>query len=356
MKRPIGTEQNLARRFIAILKSWGTSKVEEANQSPLFFAFALAELLCAERMPRLRERKPLERFCSEAFRGDRDFLRYGFELEANELETSLLTHRDSLAKTLQSLSNFQLDAPDDGSLDTSISRYKKAVILDYETILKTANDNLQAFYTTESRASSHLATLDDLRVAEQSESFGQLTFLAFLFIPLSFVTSLFGMNLQFLNSGSATVKSFLIASTGTMATVVTLLFLAPLVSSFACAVRRALGGLWLHRRELRKMAIITPVGAFWLFLYGLTHNPGAFALLIQELGILDVLFLHQDWKEPEFINSERTTFLSKFWAKRIIPIAEITKHRGWHETTAWQRWRDRRALNTAVTGPHSAHD
>ena len=235
LKRPIGTEQNLARRFITILKSWDGSKVEEANCSPLSFAYALAELLCAERMPRLREKGSLELFREEAFNGDRDFLRYRYDYETRIRESALLMHRDSLEKTLQNLSNFELDAPDNGSPDTLISRYKKAVILDYETNLKTANNNLQAFYTTESRAISHRATVDALKVAEQSESIGsigQLTFLAFLFIPLSFVASLFGMNLQLLNSGSATIESFVTACIGTMVTVMALLFVAPVVSRF----------------------------------------------------------------------------------------------------------------------------
>lgn len=355
MKRPIGSEQNLARRFIAILKSWDASKVEEANHSPLSFAYALAELLCAERMPRLRETGPLDRFRSEAFRGDRDFLRYSFEFEANLWDFALKMHRDSLERTLQSLRNFQLDATDGGSPDILVSLYK-AVILDYETGLKIANDNLQAFYTIESRGISHRATVDALGVAEQSESVGQLTFLAFLFIPLSFVASLFGMNLQTLNSGSASIKSFITASIGTMITVVALLFVAPLLSRFAHALRRNLDGLRFRRRVLRKMAIITPIGAFWLFLYGLTHDPELFAPLVKELGIWVVLGLHEDWEEPEIITSRRTMPLSTFWEKRIIPIAEITKHRGWHETTFWQRWRDRRALTQAAPGPHRANE
>lgn len=165
--------------------------MEEANDSPVSFAYALAALLCAERMPRLRENKSLERFRSKVFRGGRDFIRYNFEFEANLWEFALLMHRDSLAKTLQSLSKFQPGTTDDGWPDTLVRQYK-AVIRDYETVLKTANDNLQAFFTIESRSISYRATVDALGVAEQC----QLTFLAFLFIPLSFVSSLFGMNLQ----------------------------------------------------------------------------------------------------------------------------------------------------------------
>ena len=329
--------------------------MEEANQSPLSFAYALAELLCAERMPRLREKRPLDKFRSKAFRGGRDFVRYSFEFEANLWEYALLMHRDSLANTLQSLSNFQLSTTD-GSMPDTIASQRKAVILDYETVLKTANDNLQAFYTIESRGISHRATMDALGIAEQSESVGQLTFLAFLFIPLSFVASLFGMNLQILNSGSASIKSFTIACIGTMMTVVTLLFVAPLFSRTAHALRRNLDGLRFRRREIRKMATITPVGAFWLSIYGLTHDPELFAPLIKQLGIWVVLGLHQDWEQPEILTSRRTMPLSSFWEKKMMPIADITKHRGWHETTFWQRWRDRRALTLAVAGPHRADE
>lgn len=330
--------------------------MEEANHSPLSFAYALAELLCAERIPWLREEGgALEDFRSEAFGGGRDFIRYSFAFEANLTEDALLMHRDSLAKTLQNLSNFQLDTTD-ASLPGTLASQRKAVIGDYETILKLANDNLQAFHTLESRAISHRATVDALGVAEKSESVGQLTFLAFLFIPLSFVASLFGMNLHILNSGSASVRSFAKASIGTMMTVVILLFVGPLLSRITHALRRNLDGLRFRRRELRRMAIITPVGVFWLFLYGLTHDPKLFAPLIKELGIWVVLGLGQDWEEPEITTSRRTMPLSKFWEKKIIPIADITKYRGWHETTFWQRWRARRALTLAVAGPHQANE
>ena len=104
------------------------------------------------------------------------------------------------------------------------------------------------------------------------------------------------------------------------------------------------------------MAIITPVGAFWLFLYGLTHDPDLFAPLVKQLGIWVVLSLHEEWEEPEIINSRQTMPLSRFWEKKMISIASITNHRGWHETTFWQRWGDRRALTLAVAGPHRANE
>ena len=204
---------------------------------------------------------------------------------------------DSLKRNLQSLSNSHLGTP-----DTLIRQYK-AVVLDYETALMTTNDNLQNFYTIESRGISYRATVDALGVVEQSESVGQLTS---LFVPLSFVASLFGMSLRILNSGPAPIMSFITASIGTMMTVITLLFVAPLSSRFIHALRRNLDGLRFRRRELRKTAIMSPIGALWLFLYCLTHDPEVFAPLIKQLGIWVVLGLHQDWEEPEIINSRRT--------------------------------------------------
>ena len=72
------------------------------------------------------------------------------------------------------------------------------------------------------------------------------------------------------------------------------------------------------------MAIITPVGAFWLSLYGLTHDPEVFAPLVKQLGIWVVLGLHQDWEEPEIITSRRTMPLSGFWGKNpfLLPTSQ----------------------------------
>ena len=201
--RPIGRHQDLARRFVANIRLWDVRKLQMANASPLSFAYTLAELLCAEKVVRFRDSP--ERFRAKAFKGNRDFVRYSFEVEASLYEFSLIMHRDSLARSLESLTCFQLKAEND--LLESTKKQRKAVLLDYKTELGAAKDQLQHFYTFESRSINHRATVNALSSVEQSESIGRLTFLAFIFIPRSFVAALFGMNLQDLGSGTASIQS-----------------------------------------------------------------------------------------------------------------------------------------------------
>jgi len=78
----------------------------------------------------------------------------------------------------------------------------ESVIQETEEALQAARKTLQPFYSIESSSIAHRATVDLLTVLEHSESIGHITILDFVFIPLSFVTSVVGRNMEDFGSGN----------------------------------------------------------------------------------------------------------------------------------------------------------
>jgi Mg2+ and Co2+ transporter CorA len=66
-------------------------------------------------------------------------------------------------------------------------------------------DTLQLHIAEKSSAESR-------RSIKQAISVSRVTFLAFIFLPLSLVTSFFGMNIRELNGNGPQIRSFLIAT------------------------------------------------------------------------------------------------------------------------------------------------
>ena len=108
-----------------------------------------------------------------------------------------------LRQNLDALQSFTSDAS---------SRRWKSLLQDYERILQEAQQQVSML----AQKMSFLASMASLRESQmaieqakkgiqQNERVKRLTQLAFIFIPLSFVTSLFGMNITALGTGSAKV-------------------------------------------------------------------------------------------------------------------------------------------------------
>ena len=76
--------------------------------------------------------------------------------------------------------------------------------MDFETLLKRSQD-LQARCTEDINILMNAIVIEESNKAmKQAERIGKLTFLAFVFVPLSFTTSFFGMNFKELGVGQQT--------------------------------------------------------------------------------------------------------------------------------------------------------
>ena len=80
---------------------------------------------------------------------------------------------------------------------------------DYEQILEEANRELHEFEAYETKCITRFSLMASTRSVHQSESFGRLSILAFVFLILSSITSFHGMNLAAFGTGSISFWVFL---------------------------------------------------------------------------------------------------------------------------------------------------
>lgn len=214
---------------------------------------------------------------------------------------------------------------------------------DYEHMLEEAKQNSDQFEAYEMRCMNRFGLLASMKSVQQSESIGRLSILAFVFIPLSFITSFFGMNLVEFGTGSIRIWVFIVSA----ATLVFVMLIAWTVSGWVGGIVGKLQenfyGLRIRLTVLRKFAKISPFHSVLLACFALSHSPRQFQNYLVSLGIWGVFGLGQDWDEPNFgSEQQRRMQLSPFWIKRGLEVVEITKQRGWQHLSFYGRWRQPR--------------
>lgn len=124
---------------------------------------------------------------------------YKFELYV--YQGCFLMHKANLSKSLTNLNKFRKQ-----NLPESRTGEIVSMIEDIREILR-ALDSVQADFDRFKNAWTSERALEDSREAVRyADSVGRVTTLAFFFIPLSFVTSTFGMNVTQFGSGTAPIR------------------------------------------------------------------------------------------------------------------------------------------------------
>lgn len=132
--------------------------------------------------------------------------------------SNLEVHYDKQLSVLNEI-RFNLDAMKCFTCSGRSSTRWKCMVTDYERVLKTAEQQINVVLAQKMAYRAAMASLDESRLSikhakrgiEQNTRVKKLTQLAFIFIPLSFSTSAFGMNLEILGTGSANVWMVVVA-------------------------------------------------------------------------------------------------------------------------------------------------
>jgi len=126
----------------------------------------------------------------------------------NKTSANLEIHYDKQLSVLDEI-RFNLDTLNDFTVTASSPKWNR-LIRDYERALRRTEQQIHVL-SQKMTYRAAMASLDESKLGiehaktgnEQSARVRRLTQLAFIFIPLSFSTSLFGMNLDILGSGTA---------------------------------------------------------------------------------------------------------------------------------------------------------
>ncbi|EEU44958.1 uncharacterized protein NECHADRAFT_85226 [Fusarium vanettenii 77-13-4] len=137
----------------------------------------------------------------------------------------LYRHLQKTKQVLESIRNTRLSTwPKDGSDSSKADIAAKSVEQDYEHILeRTISLHIR---TTEAITvlMSSMSISESQRAIGQAQRVGKLTFLAFIFVPLSFTTSFFGMNVTQIEDTNLGIWSWFVMSAPIVGLVFTLYF------------------------------------------------------------------------------------------------------------------------------------
>lgn len=339
--RTIGEEKNLLRRYQAIIHTWNVVEIRLANKLPSSSIRPLVQLVAMEMACHMHETfQGFENEKGHALYSD-GFLVGGYEFNSQLYLLAVEVDRFGLKKSVDSLqrplSRFAGD----------IVRLTKwnVTLDDYKHLLQETEDWIAAYNAFDTRRLGLLSSQKALKGVEQSDSVKRLTTLAFIFIPLSLVTSFFGMSVSELDSGSVSIWVFVTASACVLILALALLTLWSGLSSWFHQVGEGLWAIRVRRKVVQKLFTISPSAAFWVVLFALQYPPSMFQAFLAGLGIWCVLGLGSDWDRPTFNNPHKSSslqsVLSPFWIRRGNKILQITQRRGWEKTPWWKRLREK---------------
>ncbi|KAJ6086237.1 hypothetical protein N7486_010518 [Penicillium sp. IBT 16267x] len=139
--------------------------------------------------------------------------------------------------------------------NTLDSQKWRDLLHDYERLLEQATQNSDEFEAYEARCMNRFGLTTSTRSVLQSESIGRISILAFIFIPLSFITSLFGMNVVEFGSGSIKLSVIIESAMALVFAVFMVWFLSSWIASLIGDLQENFYGLQLRFGILRKFAV-----------------------------------------------------------------------------------------------------
>ena len=214
---------------------------------------------------------------------------------------------------------------------------------DYGDLLEQAQQNSEGFEAYETRCMNRFSLMASTQSVHQSESIGRLTILAFVFIPLSFVTSFFGMNIVEFGTGSIRIWVFIVSASALVLVMFMVWAISGWVAGIIGKLKENIYGLRIRFSVLRKFAVISPGHSLLLACFALSHSPRTFQNYLVYLGIWGVLGMGRDWDRPVFGSNKQCRLgLSDFWVRKGLEIVELTSHKGWQHSSFYRRWRKRK--------------
>jgi len=217
---------------------------------------------------------------------------------------------------------------------------------DLECLREEAVRNRDKFEAYEARCLSRFNLAAAIESLEQSRSIGHLTTLAFIFIPLSFMTSFFGMNIAEFGTGDIHFRIFVVSTIAVLITITVVWSFSGWIGRRITTVSSNFYGLRIRLETLRTLAVISPTAAFWLACFAISHPLHMFQTYLRNVGVWDVIGLGKDWDRPGFDREENLQrwqmIISPFWQRRGMEIVEMTKVRCRQRKSWYQRWRERR--------------
>ena len=236
---------------------------------------------------------------------------------------SLKKHHDSFRHTIRNI--------DATSRLTSAGRKGRR---DVDVYLNDMRDIIQQIEVAQNNLARHhsiytsFAALEDShKSVRYADSVGRVTSLAFFFIPLSFITSIFGMNLAEFGTGEVRFWVVVATAVGLLIFVVSAWSTSTWVSRNLCRIWTRLDCFRTHYHCWKTLAKRKPRGGVWLAIFALTHTSHDYEWLLWVLDLRNIGNSEENLETPDQTMRETLLrrFLSEFWRTKALDMLQTAK-------------------------------
>ena len=220
--RRIGAYGAISDRYCAMLEEWLPEELEAANRIPMDFLHPLCRLIALEinhhmHNPSVQWKRDkhisLLHVPEAAFR----LKKLDYDVRASFYRQRFEKDVELLRMTIEALRSPSIRQFPEAQRLLASQRWLD-LLYDYEQMLDEAERNLEEFEAYSMKCMTRFSLMATTKSVQQSESFGRLSMLAFVFLLLSSITSFFGMNLAAFGTGSISFWVFLATLTILMLT------------------------------------------------------------------------------------------------------------------------------------------
>lgn len=190
--------------------------------------------------------------------------------------------------------------------------------------IEIAQDNLARHYGI---CTSFAALQDSHKSVKYADSVGRLTTLAFFFIPLSFITSIFGMNLAEFGTGEVRFWVVVTTAVGLVLFILSAWSISDWASRHLREFRTRVACFRTNYRFWKTLAKQKPIGGFWLVIFALTHTPYDYEWLLWVLNLRNFDNSEETFDTPDqaMQGALLRKFLSHFWRTKALGMLQIIK-------------------------------
>lgn len=304
-----------ATYYEALLRNLNSEAIEAANSNPIEYILPYARLLTLAISYRIK------------FLGD--------EIQQEESYGDTVDDMRAIWKGLKDLRDGLVVSISSLRRHPSPSSTYSELLRDYEELLNDTRQREIEFKDALSHKVSLLALKESKESIRQTQIVSRLSQLAFIFIPLTFVTSCFGMNLTALGSGNGEIWVFCVIA---VALTVTILLISVYSWRVAHHCSRTLEGKSRPVRVLLRLVQYLPAETMWMILF-MVSRPSEINLYLSTMGLYYHLLPNGKEMYACFVSYDPSVYLEldEFWRKKGEQIHEFFNTAGWRQNTFRRR-------------------
>lgn len=304
-----------ATYYEAMLRNLSPEAIEAANANPIEYIFPYARLLTLQISSQMK------------FLGD--------QIPEKESDAGIVKDMSHIWKSLKDLREGLTVSISSLRRHSSPSSTYSELLGDYEELVNAVKQRGIDFKDVLNHKVSLLALKESKESIRQTEIVSRLSQLAFVFIPLTFVTSCFGMNLTVLGSGNGEIWVFCVISA---ALTVTILLISVYSWRVAHRCSRFLKKNTRPVRVLFRLVRYLPAETMWMVRF-MVSKPSKIGNYLAGMGLYHHLLPNgtENYMDSPVYEPSSNLELNDFWKTKGERIHKFFHTAGWRRNTFRRR-------------------